>query len=106
MSTDFRAELQRLVKAYDEHGGKWPDHHEQALFQAVENARAALAQPEPGPEPVSERLRLVAVGIRSGYMAGHDATVDGYYADPDEVASEMASIVLAELDSIPQADGI
>jgi hypothetical protein len=42
---DFRAELQRLVEAYDEHGGKWPDHHEQALFQAVKNARAALAQP-------------------------------------------------------------
>jgi len=42
---DFRAELQRLVEAYDEHGGKWPDHHEQALFQAVKNARAALDQP-------------------------------------------------------------
>jgi hypothetical protein len=61
MSTDYRAELQRLVEAYDEHGGKWPDHHEQALFQAVEDARAALAQPEPEapaiqPVPVSERL--------------------------------------------------
>ena len=58
---DYRAELQRLVEAYDEHGGKWPDHHEQALFQAVEDARTALAQPEQvdvsepfsqgGPEP-------------------------------------------------------
>ena len=47
MTDTFRAELQRLVEAYDEHGGKWPDHHEQALFQAVKNARAALAQPEP-----------------------------------------------------------
>jgi hypothetical protein len=45
--TDYRAELQRLVQAYDEHGGKWPDAHEQALFQAVEAARATLAQPEP-----------------------------------------------------------
>ena len=45
--TDYRAELQRLVKAYDEHGGRWPDHHEQALFQAVEAARATLAQSEP-----------------------------------------------------------
>jgi hypothetical protein len=45
--TDYRTELQRLVKAYDEHGGRWPDHHEQALFQAVEAARTALAQPEP-----------------------------------------------------------
>jgi hypothetical protein len=41
---DFRAELQRLVEAYEEHGGKWPDHHEQALFQAVEDARAVLAR--------------------------------------------------------------
>jgi hypothetical protein len=61
MSTTFRAELQRLVKAYDEHGGKWPDHHVEALFQAVEDARAALAQPEPvaptiQPVPVSEGL--------------------------------------------------
>jgi hypothetical protein len=46
---DFRDKLQRLVKAYDEHGGKWPDHHEQALFQAVEDARAALATPPPEP---------------------------------------------------------
>jgi hypothetical protein len=45
--TDYRAELQRLVKAYDEHGGRWPDHHEQALSDAVEAARATLAQPEP-----------------------------------------------------------
>jgi len=45
--TDYRAELQRLVQAYDEHGGKWPDENEQALFQAVEAARTALAQPEP-----------------------------------------------------------
>ena len=35
------------MKAYDEHGGRWPDHHEQALFQAVKAARTALAQPEP-----------------------------------------------------------
>jgi hypothetical protein len=53
--TDFRAELQRLVEAYDEHGGKWPDHHEQALFQAVEDARAALAQPEPA-APTDEEI--------------------------------------------------
>jgi hypothetical protein len=58
MSTDFRAELQRLVEAYDKHGGKWPDHHEQALFQAVENARTALSQqhvsqPYKLPKPVA-----------------------------------------------------
>jgi hypothetical protein len=47
MSTDYRAELQRLVKAYDEHGGRWPDEDVQALHNAVKAARAALAQPEP-----------------------------------------------------------
>ena len=107
---DFRSELQRLVEAYEKHGGKWPDHHEQALFQAVEDARAALAQSAPVVVSVinsgSERLRLVAVGIRSGYMAGHDATVEGYYGDPDEVASEMASMVLAELNSVPQPEPV
>ena len=45
--TDYRTELQRLVKAYDEHGGRWPQHHEDALHEAVEAARTALAQPEP-----------------------------------------------------------
>jgi len=50
--TDFRAELQRIVQAHDDHGGRWPTHHEDALFDAVEFARAALAQPEPqGPSP-------------------------------------------------------
>jgi hypothetical protein len=54
--TDFRAKLQRLVKAYDEHGGKWPDHHEQALFQAVEDARAALAEQPVWPMDKLDRL--------------------------------------------------
>jgi hypothetical protein len=47
MSTDYRAELQRLVKAYDEHGGRWPDEDVQALHNAVKAARTTLAQPEP-----------------------------------------------------------
>ena len=46
MNTDYRAELQRLVKAYDDHGGRWPENHVEALHQAVERARAYLAQPE------------------------------------------------------------
>jgi hypothetical protein len=44
--TDYRAELQRLVKAYDDHGGRWPDDDVQALYQAVQKARAALAATE------------------------------------------------------------
>ena len=47
MSIDYRAELQRLVQAYDDHGGRWPQHHEDALHEAVEAARTTLAQPEP-----------------------------------------------------------
>jgi hypothetical protein len=52
--TDYRAELQRLVKAYDDHGGRWPQHHEDALHEAVEHARTTLAQPEPEPNPEPE----------------------------------------------------
>jgi hypothetical protein len=43
----IRAELQRLVQAYDEHGGRWGGHHERVLSDAVEAARTALqAEPE------------------------------------------------------------
>jgi hypothetical protein len=56
--TDYRAELQRLVKAYDEHGGRWPDKDVQALHNAVEAARTTLAQPEP--EADGEVAELVA----------------------------------------------
>jgi hypothetical protein len=78
--------------------------------QLLDRARAALAQPAPAVAPLinagSERLRLVAGGICSGYMAGHNATVEGHYGDPDEVASEMASMVLAELGSVPQSEPV
>lgn len=74
MSTDFRSELQRLVEAYEEHGGKWPDHHEQALFQAVEDARAVLAQPEPQ-APTDEEL----LAMRS--WSSHGPTFDSDLVD-------------------------
>jgi len=44
VTADWRAELQRLVEAYDNHGGKWPQDHEDGLFDAVKVARAALAK--------------------------------------------------------------
>jgi hypothetical protein len=50
-----------------------------------------------------ERLRLVTAGVCSGYIAGHEATVEGHYGDPDEVAAEMAPMVLAEVASTPPA---
>ena len=46
MTTDYRVELQRLVKAYDDHGGNWPEDDAEALRQAVERARAFLSQPK------------------------------------------------------------
>jgi hypothetical protein len=50
MTTDFRAELECLVKAYADHGGsRWPDDDARALYQAVKKARAALSAPEQGP---------------------------------------------------------
>ena len=53
MTIDFRAELQALVNAYDEHGGRWPQHHEDALFDAVDRARAALAEQPVEPPSVT-----------------------------------------------------
>ena len=47
MTTDYRAELQRLVKAYDDHGGKWPQDDVEALDQAADRARALLNKSEP-----------------------------------------------------------
>ena len=58
MSTDYRAELQRLVKAYDDHGGRWPEDDVEALNRAVERARAFLAQPEPEGPTVMEIIAL------------------------------------------------
>jgi hypothetical protein len=56
--TGWRAELQRLVQAYDDHGGKWPDEDVEALYNAFTRARAALAQPEPVGPTVMEIIAL------------------------------------------------
>jgi hypothetical protein len=103
MSTDYRTELQRLVKAYDEHGGRWPDHHEQALHNAVEAARTALAQPEPEgvPPRVGHILRLAEI-IRE---------VDGNH---DKGAAALAEAILSHpgsrwspaIEPVPVAEGL
>jgi len=107
--TDFRSLCARMADELDHYRQLLMDDRREVHALAAES-RVALAQPEPAVVSVinsgSERLRLAAVGIRSGYMAGHDATVEGYYGDPDEVASEMASMVLAELDSAPQPEPV
>jgi hypothetical protein len=85
--TDYRAELQRLVKAYDEHGGKWPDHHEQALFQAVQAARTALAQPEP--EALRpDRYELGDAIRRSWLKRGQDS----WCSIADDVLAELPGL--------------
>ena len=92
MSTDYRAELQRLVEAYDEHGGKWPDHHEQALFQAVEDARAALAQPDP--VAASERIISIAKAVQKCAFGWEpDVRVIGNVCAED--VADLCSAVLA-----------
>ena len=65
--TDYRAQLQALVAAFDEHGGKWPQENEDALHAAVARARALLDQQEP-PELTDEALlesAAKALGYRS-----------------------------------------
>jgi hypothetical protein len=69
MTNTFRAELQLLVKAYDERGGKWPDLREQVLFQAVEDARAVLTRygtPAIQPGPVASEVRASVVELQVG----------------------------------------
>lgn len=57
---DFRAELAALVAAYDNHR-KWTINAVfDGLRQAVEHARAVLAQPEPAPAADGEVAKLVA----------------------------------------------
>jgi len=80
MTTDYRAELECLVKAYDDHGGRWPDDDVQALYQAVQKARAALSAPEHGPtdeeimELMPEQLwkDLATVSRLAAHGAGPD----------------------------------
>jgi hypothetical protein len=91
--TDFRAELQRLVEAYEEHGGKWPDHHEQALFQAIEDARAALAQPEPvvptdEDRPMPAAIRDMPEQQQRWYALGWRAALTRYGAPANIIREE------------------
>lgn len=61
MPTDsIRAALERLISAYDEHGGRWPDHHVDALHNAVKRARADLAAEPPDPADGGEALLAAA----------------------------------------------
>lgn len=60
-------------------------------------ARSAIP---PAPEVGSQdRLRIMYAGIRYGYIAGHNDTVEACYGDPDDVAAFYAPEILGELDA-------
>jgi hypothetical protein len=85
--TDFRAELQALVTAYDNHGGRWPQHHEDALSGAVERARFALKADRPG-----TRLAVHPDGTPMASI-GEAADLDAIArlaADPEHARAELA----------------
>jgi hypothetical protein len=99
-SPDWRALCKELREAYVEsqtiqHGPLRSLYYGPcSLLARVDAALATLPAVDE-----DERLRLVTAGISSGYIAGHEATVDGHYTDPDEVAAEMAPMVLTEVDA-------
>ena len=66
----------------------------------LQQQAAELAALRGVPVAVSERLRIMTAGLRLGYMAGHNDTVEGTYADPDEFAADYAPEVLGEMDGL------
>jgi hypothetical protein len=66
------------------------------ILGAMERSRYGTAHP--APVPVAERAAILAAGVRSGYMRGHDDTVESCYGDPDEVAADMLPQLLQEAD--------
>jgi hypothetical protein len=102
---DWRALCQELHDALDSvfqvMAGEAGTDHINTATNVLLRVDAALATP-PAVD-ADERLRLVTAGVRSGYTAGHDATVEGHYGDPEEVAADMAPVVLAEAGPAPPA---
>lgn len=49
------------------------------------------------PVPTSERLALLSAGIRFGYQAGHNDTVEACYGSPEGTAEDYAHELLEEL---------
>lgn len=69
MADLIRAELEALIAAYDEHGGRWPEEDERALAGAVERARAALDAQPPAPGADTQQLQQIAHAA-SDYLCG------------------------------------
>jgi hypothetical protein len=50
--------------------------------------------------------QAIKAGIRFGYKAGHNDTVEACYGDPDQVSDDYASEILQDLlDENTTADG-
>lgn len=46
MSIDYQNELQKLIKAFDDHGGKCGVNNDELIVEAIESARATLDKSE------------------------------------------------------------
>ena len=60
---------------------------------------ADLLERHPAPVPVAERLGYLQAGIKYGYQAGHEDTVEACFGDPSSFAKEMAPEILEEIES-------
>ena len=70
------------------------------FIASLGQAATKLPAPEAGDQ---ERLRIVTAGIRYGYIAGHNDSVEACYGDPDAVAADYAPEILGELGITPPA---
>jgi len=92
---------------------RFADSYQYGLWSMDKDGfRAALARwgtpatppaPELGEVGDQERLRIMEAGIRSGYMAGHNDTVEACYGDPDEFAADNAPEILGEVSATFEA---
>ena len=70
-----------------------------AMRAAIAADRDQRAQTERSVDPIN----LVKAGIRFGYMAGHNDTVEACYGDPDSVAEDYAAETLSDVRPTPAA---
>lgn len=64
------------------------------IDDCAEDLRAALAAAPPSPPPSSVKAREIDA-FEAGYIQGHDATVEGRYADPSDAAQDYVRTLLA-----------
>ena len=63
------------------------------IDDCAEDLRAALAAAPPSPPPSSVKAREIDA-FEAGYIQGHDATVEGRYADPSDAAQDYVRTLL------------